>query len=162
MLHDALPISVRYVNIDLRTVPISVRYVNPTIKKVKRMFWLRFVFESYFELDDDVWGKHGCISKDCDCFVSEDILLSGWQAGVKNVFVYRFVGLCINIWYFVDRADIQHYILRGWQAGSENVFECRIIALCRSVWCCVERSDIQRYIMWKNTRIVYRTRVLYD
>ena len=42
------------------------------------MFWLKCVFESYFEVENDVWGERGCISEDCDSFVLDDIFLHGW------------------------------------------------------------------------------------
>ena len=71
------------------------------------MFWLKFVFELYFEVDDNMWGNRGFISEDCDSFVLDDILLHGWQAGAKNVFVYRIVGLCTRVWFCVDFAEMQ-------------------------------------------------------
>ena len=52
---------------------------NTNRKELKiETFWLRFVFESYFEVDDDVWGERGCISEDYDSFVSDSIVLRGW------------------------------------------------------------------------------------
>ena len=79
------------------------RNPNPTltqpyayiIKKVN--IWLKFLFESYFEVDDDVWDKRGCISDDCDSYVYDDNFLRGWQAGAKNVFGCRIVGLCRSV-----------------------------------------------------------------
>ena len=57
---------------------------NPNTKERKReMFWLEFVFESYFEMGNDVWGEHGCISEECDSFVLENIFWREWQAGTK-------------------------------------------------------------------------------
>ena len=57
---------------------------NPKLKEGKKeMCWIKFVFESYFEMDDYVWGENGCISEDCASFVSDNIFLRGWQAGAK-------------------------------------------------------------------------------
>ena len=68
-------------------------------------------------------------------------------AGVKNVFVFRIVGLCWGVWCILECAVIQRYILRRWQAGAKNVFVCRIVGVCSSIWCCVERTEIWRYIL---------------
>ena len=52
---------------------------NPNPKEGKReMFRLKFLFELYFEMDEGVWGERGCISRDCDSFVSDNTVLSGW------------------------------------------------------------------------------------
>ena len=101
---------------------------NPNPTEGKREILRLNFFESYFEVDDIFWGR--------------------WQAGAKNVFVRRIVGLCRSVWCLIDRAVIQRYILSGWQAGAKNVFACIILGLCRSVCCCVDRTDIQQYILW--------------
>ena len=75
------------------------------------MFWLEFVFESYFEVDNDILGERECISGDCDSFILDNIFLRRLQAGAKNVFVCIIVGLCRTVWFRMESADMQQYIL---------------------------------------------------
>ena len=42
------------------------------------MLRLKFVFESFFEMDDGMWGERGCISEDFDSFVSDYIFFHRW------------------------------------------------------------------------------------
>ena len=80
-------------------------------------------------------------------WVVGDILWRWWQAGAKNVFICRVLGLCRSVWCIVECAVIQCYILYWWQAGTKNVFVCIFVVLCRSVWCSVDRTDIHQYIL---------------
>ena len=71
---------------DWNLTPTLTLTPTPTLalkKEKRKMFWLEFGFESYFEVDNAVWGKHGCISEDYDSFVQDKIFLHGWQAGAK-------------------------------------------------------------------------------
>ena len=71
-------------NHNLNPNPNPNRNPNPSSNKGKRkMCWLKFVFKSYFEADDDGWDERGCISEECASFVSENILWQRWQAGTK-------------------------------------------------------------------------------
>ena len=74
---------------------------------------MEYIFESYLELDNDKWIMRGCISGECDSFVLGNILLSRQQAGVKNVFLCRSVGVCRSAIYHVESAGMQKFIL--WQ-----------------------------------------------
>ena len=50
---------------------------NPN-KGIREMFRIEFLFKSYFEVGDDVWGDIICISEDCGGFVLANIFLRGW------------------------------------------------------------------------------------
>ena len=71
---------------------------NPNSKEGKKeKFQLEFVFELYFEVDDDIWRKRWCISVEYDSFVLDNIFMRRWQNGAKNVFVCRIIALCRSI-----------------------------------------------------------------
>ena len=54
---------------------------NPKPKEGNReMFQLGSLFESYFEVCDDMWGYCDFISEDCDSFTGQNIL--AWVMGI--------------------------------------------------------------------------------
>ena len=44
----------------------------------REIFQIEFVFESYFEVDKDVWVERRCIGEECESFVLDNVFLVGW------------------------------------------------------------------------------------
>ena len=58
---------------------------------------MEYISKSYLEVEYEVGSVRGCSSGEFDGFVSDDILLQGWQADTKNVFVFWIIGVCRSV-----------------------------------------------------------------
>ena len=114
----------------------------------RKIFRFEFVFESYSEVNNDVWGECGCISKDYDIFVLDNISLRRWKAGVKNVFVCRIVRLFRIVWCRVERSDKQRYIL--W-AGIVCKFFPAYVTGCPESDTLIGRLALKQFCVWNCT-----------
>ena len=79
--------------------------------RVKWSDLMESIFESYLELDDDVWSARGCSSEECDRFVSDNIFLRGSQAEVKNVSICIIMRVWISVWCHREPSGIHRYSL---------------------------------------------------